>query len=358
MLFGKTTVALFTGMILSWVGMLPVGALPLSPGDRLRIVTPADDELPDDSRFRLSGLYEVNLDGTIQLPYLEPQPAVGLEAQDVERALSQKLISRGFFKPEFLQLSVRVAQWAPVQVVVSGETYYPGRVLINARTQTPQSPTLEPRDQPVAVTGENPPERYLTTAIRVAGGFRPTADIRNVTLIRGDRKTVFDLSGIITGEPVPDVPLIAGDRILIPRAETVQSALARPSQLTPETLDVFISNLTSPSPRGGQMVKMENGVRFSQAVVMAGCAGGTNATNAKRRAVLVRTDRLQGQTAVVDRSVEDILKKSASDGENPLLLPLDSVVCYDSSVSNVSGIFRFLADIFTPFNILRDIFVR
>ncbi|MBD2022189.1 polysaccharide export protein, partial [Leptolyngbya sp. FACHB-36] len=244
-----------TGVTLGPV--LPAVALPLSPGDRVRILTPLDDDLPDESRFRISGLYEVNLDGTIQLPFLDAQRAAGLEPVEVERSLSQLLISRGIFRAETLQLSVRVAQWAPVQVTVAGETFFPGRVLINALPESDDNPTPRPRSAPEAVTGENPPERYLSAAIRSAGGVKPTADIRNIRLIRGSEERTLDMSGIITGQPVPDLPLIAGDQVIVPKLATTQSDLVRPSQLTPQRVSILYSNLTEPSSQGGDTMEME-----------------------------------------------------------------------------------------------------
>ena len=51
--------------------------LPLLPGDRVRIRV-VDGEL-------LNGDYEVNLDGTLQLPYLKPHKMSGRTIDDVEQ---------------------------------------------------------------------------------------------------------------------------------------------------------------------------------------------------------------------------------------------------------------------------------
>ncbi len=337
---------------------LAVWALPLSPGDRLRIQTPSDDQLPQTSSFRLSGLYEVNLDGTLQIPFLEPQPAAGLEAATVEKHLGELLVQRGFFRPESLRLSVRVAQWAPVQVTVAGETFFPGQVLINSLPDSGDNPFPRPRSAPVSQSGENPSERYLSVALRQAGGLKPSADIRNIRLIRGKQERVIDLSGIVTGQPVPDVPLIAGDQVIVPKLANVETALVRPSQVTPRNIQVLISNLTQPSNRGGLVIPMEYGTRLSQAVVAGGCVGGAKATNAKRRITLVQTDRLSGKTHVLDRSVESLMRQSTSDADNPFLMPQDSVVCYDSGVTNTTGVVRLLSDILSPFFLIQRIFTQ
>jgi polysaccharide biosynthesis/export protein len=358
MLVKKPILSVLISGAIALGGILPAAALPLSPGDRLRIRTPLDDELPAASNFRLSGLYEVNVDGTLQIPFLEPQPAAGLEAAIVEKQLAEMLIQRGFFKASSLQLSVRVAQWAPVQVTISGEVFFPGRVLINALQDNLNSPFPRPRAAPVVESGENPSERYLSTALRQAGGIKPSADIRQIRLRRGRQERVVDLSGIFTGEPVPDVPLVAGDQVIVPQLARIETAFVRPSQVTPDTIQVLVSNLTQPSLRSGLIIPMAYGTRLSQAIVAAGCVGGAKVTNAKRRTTLVQTDRLTGQTRVLDRSVESLLRKSANDADNPFLMSQDSVVCYDSTVTNATGVLRFLSDVLSPFFLIQRIFTQ
>ena len=341
------------------VAAFPGYALPLSPGDRVRVLTPMDDELPPDSRFRLSGLYEVNLDGTLQIPFLEPQAAAGLEVSDVQKKLAEALVSKGFFRAESLELSINVVSWAAIQVTVAGETFRPGRVLINtAANKPPQEGPLPPSGD--VLTGNYSPDRYLSAAIRGAGGLKPAADLQHIRLLRGKQEKTFDLSGVLTGKVVPDVPLIAGDQVLVPTLTYSQNELVRPSQLTPTDITVFLSNQTTPNApnisKGGQIVTVAYGTRFSQAVIAAGCAGGTQRTNAKRRAVLVQTDRLTGKTTVVERPVERLLKQSDNDAENPFLMPQDGVVCYDSTVTNLASVFRLITDIASPFFFIHRLF--
>ena len=51
-----------------------VNAIPLSQGDRLRISIPEGD--------LFSGVFEVNLDGKIQVPYLDPISVKGLSGAE------------------------------------------------------------------------------------------------------------------------------------------------------------------------------------------------------------------------------------------------------------------------------------
>ncbi|MBW4473152.1 MAG: polysaccharide biosynthesis/export family protein [Stenomitos rutilans HA7619-LM2] len=356
----QAALSIFTAFAIATVSAFPGCALPLSPGDRLRVLTPMDDELPTDSRFRLSGLYEVNLDGTLQIPFLEPQPAVGLEVSEVQKKLAAALVDKGFFRPESLELSVSVVAWAPVQVTVMGETFRPGRVLINTPTEN------EPRDAARStlttevVSGSYTPDRYLSTAIRHAGGLKPAADLQHIRLVRGKQEKTVDFSGILTGTAVPDLPLIAGDQVVVPALSYSQNALVRPSQLTPTEIPVFLSNLTVPNApnisKGGQVIMLAYGSRLSQAAIVAGCAGGTQRTNARRRAVLVQTDQLTGKTTVLERPIERLLRRSDDDTENPFLMPQDGVVCYDSTVTNLASIFRLITDIASPFFLIHRLF--
>jgi polysaccharide export outer membrane protein len=359
MLAKRFTISMLLATMATTGVAFPSWTLPLSPGDRVRLFTPLDDELPPGSSFRLSGLYEVNLDGTLQVPFLDPQPAAGLEVAQVEKNLADALVQKGFFRREFLELSVKVTRWAPIYVTVSGDAFRPGRVLLNAIASDERDGAFQPVTEE-AIAGNYPPERYLTAAIRQAGGLKPTANIRQIRLIRGKQERVFDLSGVVTGQPVPDVPLVAGDQVVIPRLAIAQNELVRPSQLTPTQIPVLLSNLTAPHTpnqgKGGQILNLEYGTRLSQVAIAAGCAGGTRSTHARRKVALVRTDRLTGETNVIDRPVERLLNNASNDSENPFLMPQDGVVCYDSKVTNIASILRTVGTIFSPFFLIPGLF--
>ena len=177
-------------------------ALPLSPGDRVRVTIPEGEEF--------SGIFDLNLNGELELPYLRGIPATGLEPYQLQEKIHQTLVSNGYFQPGFLKVSVSVLQWAPAEVFVSGSTYVPGRVLINEWSDAEQTQT------PVQQSGQISFKRFLSVAIRQAGGLLPTADVTAVELIRGAQRRIIDLSGVFTGEPFKDIPLVAGDRVVVP----------------------------------------------------------------------------------------------------------------------------------------------
>jgi polysaccharide export outer membrane protein len=351
MFFAKPAILASITTIVTVVVSSPVWALPLSPGDRLRLFIPGEQDLPETERF--SATYEVNLDGTIKFPYLDPIPAAGREVAQIEQQLTQTLVRRGFFQPDSLRVSLQLFEWAQVQVTVAGAVYDPGRVLINAVERS------KGQDLPAAiatVSGDYPPGRYMTAALLAAGGVRPDADLRNVRLIRGNREQLVDLSGVFTGAPVGDVALVAGDQVIVPQLENFQNEQVRPSQVTPATIPVYLSNLTT--PRNGATVQAQElpyGSRFSQAVVAASCVGGTGLTNARRKAVLVQTDRVTGETRAIEQSVENLVRNSTDNTINPLLMPRDSVACYDSTVTNITSVFNAIGNIINPLNLLNDL---
>jgi polysaccharide export outer membrane protein len=342
-LISKVGKILLLNLLFSGVSALPGMALPLSPGDRIEV------SIPNDTYF--ARVYEVNQDGNLEIPYLGLLPVIGLEPLEVQEKLSEALIEKKFFPPNRLQLSIQVLIWAPVQVSVAGEVFQPGRILINDPNDPPAITSISTDSR--QVTGSYPVWRYLTVAVRAAGGVLPTADLTQVKLVRNNQEQIVDLSGIFAGSPITDIPLIAGDQVVVPPSDRFQPELMRPSQITPPVVKVFVSNLTTPaSPVDNQQegIAFPYGARFSQAVISANCAGGIVATNADRKAILIRVDTLSGKTTVVERKVEDLLRNSTSNEDNPPLLPRDGVACYDSDMTNTRDIFRSIAEFLNPLN--------
>lgn len=319
--------------------------LPLSPGDKIDIRIHEGEEF--------SGEYLVNHDGNIELPYLSPLQVVGLDTEEVESRLSMMLITKQIFLAHTLRLSVRPLQWAPVMVSVSGAVYEPGRVLINELI-----PEQVHQDKN-RISGDYPTKRYLSEALRAASGVRPDARVDKVILIRDGWQQEINLAGVFSGHSSGDVPLIAGDQIIVPSAGCLQAELIRPTQLTPKGIRVFISNLTDSAKNnasaavGQYSSSMPYGSRLLQAVVSGNCSGGTRMTNSSRYAVLVGMNPVTGKNEVIERNIEELLRNPDEPGNNPYLLPNDTVSCYDSTIVNIRDIARAIVDVASPFSILR-----
>ncbi len=318
--------------------------LPLSPGDRLEILIHEGEEF--------SGQYLVNHDGTLELPYLPPVLVAGLDTEEVEVRLEAMLVRENFFLASNLRISVRPLQWAPVMVSVTGAVFAPGRVMINdllpERTD----------DQKSRIAGDYPDKRYLSEALRAAAGVRPDARIDKVVLVRDGWHQEIDLSGIFSGQLTNDVPLIAGDKVIVPTAGCFQRELVRPSQITPKGIRIFISNLASGKDNaaaaiGGNSTSMPYGTRLLQALVSGNCVGGTQFTSASRYALLVSENPLTGQSEVVERNIEELMRNPHRDNFNPYLQPNDSVACYDSSITNIRDIAKTIIDLVSPIKLLQ-----
>ncbi len=331
---------------------LMITGLPLSPGDLIKITIPGiGGEI-------FSGDYEVNLYGYLEIPFIEPLFVVGLDAQQIKNKLIEILLEQQFFKPELLKVSVQVLQFSPIQVTVTGEVFTPGRITINRDTDT-----ITIVGDPT-VPGDNPLERFLTTALKNVDGIKPTADVENIQIIRNGQpyKTV-DLSGLFRGEPIEDIALIAGDYIIVPKLEEFQSKLVRPSPITPDQISIYVSNLTDPGSGTSVSVSAETqnssfqyGTRFAQALISAQCVGG-NFRNENRQVLLIRTDSQTGEAQANQYEIKQVFAQPQTNPEmNPFIMPNDSIVCYDSELVNTETLFNLIGTFLNPLTILNGLF--
>jgi polysaccharide biosynthesis/export protein len=310
------------------------------PGDVLRV------DVAEGAEF--SGSYAVDMDGSLSLPYAGNVQARGRTTGEIKRAIHEKLISGGFFQDGQLQVSVLPLRYAPAQILVSGAVYQPGRALIN------EVPAEKRDGDALATIGDAPIARNLDAGIRGGAGIRPDADIRNIVLRRGGKAHKIDLSGVMTGQPVPDIPLMTGDSIEIPSSGCFHRSLLRPSQLTPAGIRVFMSNLTQPATSNTASAieryatSLPYGTRLLQAAVSSNCMGGAEASNAHRSVVLISNNPLTGQPEVIERSIEFLVDNAEREDVNPYLLPNDAMACYDSGVTNVREVAKTMSEVFGP----------
>lgn len=321
--------------------------MPLSVGDRVSVQIPEGEEF--------SGIFEISVGGTLQIPHVGGLQVNGFTPENIQTLVADQMVEKEFFRPNTISVSVTVQQWAPIDVFVSGATFAPGRVTIN--TTRPEIMNFKQTQ----VSGDGGRERYLTTALQAAGGIRPDADIRNIQVIRGGRTYPVDLSGIMDGRTASDFALASGDQVVVPSVGFFQKDLVRPTQMTPPGIRVFMSNLTIPAPSnslsaiGNDSTKVPYGTRFLRGVVSSNCVGGTQMTNAARRAVLISTNPLTGKTEVIERSIQQLVSDPDRDDINPFLMPNDGIACYDSSVTNMRDIAKTFSDLLNPFVSYADI---
>ncbi len=308
-------------------------------GERLSRNDLVDIRIGDDETF--NGDYVVSRDGTIKLPFLSPVRAQGRLTSDVENDIASQLIAGDFFA-ERPRISVRVADLASVTVGVVGAVFEPRAVEIGGV----QGDQVDSRRQ--AALGASSEGRNLSAALRAAGGVRPDADISAVEVRRNGSLYTLDMRGVFEGRNAVDIMLLTGDEVSVPSRQCFQEDLMRPSPISPPGVSMFLSNLTQPaagnavSAVGRDVREVPYGTRYLQAVINTNCVGGARATSADRSAVLFSRNPVTGVSVVIERDIEDLLRRADRDDYDPFLLPGDSIACYDSTITNVGEVGRVL----------------
>jgi polysaccharide biosynthesis/export protein len=323
----------------------------LSPGDRVRLWMPSNvlfSGVFNENDREFNHFFEINMDGKIKLPYLKPIEAEGLSLDDLEANINNALVSQGLLRKDMAHVSAAIAEWAPITVFVSGAVFVPGQVSINVRK--PDSLKLL-RDNS---SGDLPLGRMIASALRSAGGVRPDADVSNIEVVRRGKSYRVDMRGAILGYPTGMTPLMHGDMIRVSSVGTPQVELIKPSAITPPGIRVFISNLTVPALNNASSAvnkhssSLPYGSRLLTAVVSGNCAGGTFMTNSGRIAVLVTQDPVSQSPIAIERDIESLLRAPNRVDLNPYLMPNDSIVCYDSEVTNFRDIASTISSILFP----------
>lgn len=301
----------------------------LSIGDLVEVFV-EDDET-------LSGTYVVGEDGQLRVPFLRSVPAAGRTPRAVQQSIAQALLADDLYTIE-PRVSVILKDYAPATVFVAGAVFEPRQVIVGGANAQTRDPARQ------VALGAATPSRRLSTALRNAGGARPDADLSRVVLIRGGTRTRYDIRLAPRGGPFPDPILISGDRIEVPSRQCFQDELMVPSSVTPNGVKVFLSNLAETALANSPAAvpdarEMRYGTRFLQAAYGLNCFGGSKLTNANRRAVLFSRNPITGESVVIDRSIEDLLRNGDRDEFNPYILPEDAIACYDSATVSVRNLF-------------------
>lgn len=141
----------------------------------------------DDFRSRV----QIQVDGTIQLPFIGDIPAAGRTVLQLRNEIRQALIAGQYFNEP--AVSVTVVSYASRYVTVLGEVAAPGIVAIDRSYR-------------------------LSEIMARVGGLRPTAaDI--ITLARTSGEALkLDMVAVATGDIAQDVIVNPGDRIFVAQA--------------------------------------------------------------------------------------------------------------------------------------------
>jgi protein involved in polysaccharide export with SLBB domain len=307
-------------------------------GERLSRNDLVDVRIADDDTF--TGSYVISRDGMLKLPFLPPVRAQGRSTDEVERDIIAALLADSFYDTA-PRLSVRTSDFASVSVGVSGAVFEAQTVEIGSV----RGDTVDGRRQ--AAMGASTEARNLSAALRAAGGIRPDADISAVEVRRDGITHRLDMRGVFDGQNTVDIMLLTGDEVRVPSRGCFQDDLMRPSPISPPGISLFLSNLTQPAQgnavagiSGPAVRQVPYGTRYMQAVIDANCVGGSRATSGDRSAVLFSRNPVTNVSVVIERGIEDLLRRADRDDFDPYLLPGDALACYDSTITNISEIGR------------------
>lgn len=305
----------------------------ISRNDLLDVRVAADETL--------TGRYVVSRDGTLKLPFLKSISVQGRSVNTVEDQLAAALIDAGLYDAR-PPISVRLMDFSSVSVGIAGAVFEPHQIELGG---IPGDKVDQSRAE---VLGASTEARNLSAALRAAGGIRPDADISAVELRRAGRVYTLDLRGVFEGRNMVDVMLLTGDQVFVPSRRCFQEDLMRPSPISPPGVSMFLSNLTqpatgnAPSAIGREVREMPYGTRYLQAVVDANCVGGARISSAHRSAMLMSRNPETKVSVVIERDIEDMLRRADRDDYDPYLLPGDAIACYDSAVTNFAEAARIL----------------
>ena len=315
----------------------------ISKGDLLRVIV-LDDEL-------LSGDFEIEGEGLLRLPQVPAFMAHGVTTEALERQIRRALVAQQLYRNEGPPVSIKIIDRAPVRVHITGAVFEPGTVEINQKFEQERDALRQ------TASGDLPTNRTLANSLRAAAGVRPDADVQRILIRRDGTLYRVDMKSAVQQKRFFDPYMMADDEVEVPSMVCFQPALAKDSPITRTGIKVHLSNLSSPALRnaGSAIEKdarsLKYGTTLIQILFKMNCVGGTVAA-ANRRAILISTNRITGETEVIKRDVEDLIRRSDRDEHNPILMPDDSIACYDSDVTNVRDVLSSFGDLAIPLTIL------
>jgi polysaccharide biosynthesis/export protein len=232
----------------------------------------------------------------------------------------------------------------PPKVVVVGEVNRPGTYTLQAPGNTTNNNTQ--------LTGSLSLPT-VTSAIQAAAGIKPTADIRQIQLIRttrsGEQKIALNLFKLLQqGDTSQDLIVQEGDRLFIPVARNISNQdieTIASSTLSPASIRV---NVIGESGRGAQgTIEVPSNTTLNQAILIA---GGFNNVRANKNEV--DFIRLNPNGTVTKRLIKLNFTRGFDAEYNPRLQNNDTIVIGRNNLTRIGDGF---STILAPFNGLLNI---
>ncbi len=232
----------------------------------------------------------------------------------------------------------------PPKVVVVGEVNRPGTYTLRSEGNTTNNNTQ--------LTGTLALPT-VTNAIQAAAGIKPTADIRQIQLIRttrsGEQKIALNLFKLLQqGDTSQDMILQEGDRLFIPLAQNSSNQdveLIASSTFSPVSIKVNVIGEAGKGALG--TVEVPPNTTLNQAILIA---GGFNNVRANKNEV--DFIRLNPNGTVTKRLIKLNFTKGIDNEYNPRLQNNDTIVIGRNNLTRIGDGF---STILSPFNGLLNI---
>jgi polysaccharide biosynthesis/export protein len=235
----------------------------------------------------------------------------------------------------------------PPRVIVVGEVNRPGTYTVKGEGNTTNNNTQ------LTGTVALP---TVTNAIQAAAGIKPTADIRQIQLIRttriGEQKIALNLFKLLQqGDTSQDIILQEGDRIFIPVATNPSAQdvdLVASSTFSPTSIKInVIGEIATKAGRGGT-IEVPPNTTLNQALLNAG--GFDNVRANKNEVDFIR---LNPNGSVTKRLIKLNFARGIDPEQNPRLQNNDTIVIGRNNLTRIGDGF---SSILSPFNGLLNLF--
>jgi polysaccharide export outer membrane protein len=235
----------------------------------------------------------------------------------------------------------------PPRVIVVGEVNRPGTYTVKGEGNTTNNNTQ------LTGTVALP---TVTNAIQSAAGIKPTADIRQIQLIRttrtGEQKIALNLFKLLQqGDTSQDIILQEGDRIFIPVAANPSAQdvdLVSSSTFSPVSIKInVIGEIATKAGRGGT-IEVPPNTTLNQALLSAG--GFDNVRANKNEVDFIR---LNPNGSVTKRLIKLNFARGIDSEQNPRLQNNDTIVIGRNNLTRIGDGF---SSILSPFNGLLNLF--
>jgi polysaccharide biosynthesis/export protein len=229
----------------------------------------------------------------------------------------------------------------PVKVVIAGEVNRPGSYTVKGDANTTNNNTQ--------LTG-SVTLPTVTQAIQVASGIKPTADIRQVQLIRttrsGEQKITLNLFKLLQqGDTTQDIILQEGDRIFIPTATALSPQdveIISSSTFSPATIKINVVGEKGGSKGALSTIEVAPNTTLNQAILVSG--GFDNVRANKNQVDFIR---LNPNGTVTKRLVRLDFAKGIDNEVNPRLQNNDTIVIGRTNLTRLGDGFSSILSPFT-----------